>query len=392
MFDEITTFSFPTRIIFGRGAVRRMPECLKESGVRKALLVTDPGLRAAPPFDAAVSTLKEAGVEFEVFDRVHGNPIEEDVLEAAELYRSSGCDGAVGLGGGSAIDVAKAVVLMARHTGALAELEAQAGGMDRMTGPYDPIIAIPTTAGTGSEVGRSSVITSHKLGRKIIIFSPWLMPKRAILDPELTVSLPPFMTAATGMDAFTHCLESLTCPVYHPLCDAIAIHGLELVIRYLERATRDGKDIEARGNMLVAAAMGAIAFQKDLGATHSLAHPLSTEFGLHHGLANALCLPAVMRFNLDAAAPHYARLAGLFDNANHRDSASERSEAARSIEMVEKMIERLGITRGLRHHGIPRDSLEGLSRSAFTDSCHKTNIRPCTQRDLLKLYEESWQA
>lgn len=391
MFNEITTFSFPTRIVFGSGAVRRLPECLRENGARKALIVTDPGLRAAPAFDAVVSTLKEAGAAFEVFDQVHGNPIEEDVLGAAGLYRSAGCDGVVGLGGGSAIDVAKAVAVMARHDGELAELEAQAGGADRMTGPYDPIIAIPTTAGTGSEVGRSSVITSHKLGRKIIIFSPWLMPKRAILDPDLTVSLPPFLTAATGMDAFTHCLESLTCPVYHPMCDAIAIHGLELVVRYLERATHNGKDIEARGNMLVAAAMGAVAFQKDLGATHSLAHPLSTEFGMHHGLANALCLPAVMRFNLDAAAPHYARLARIFDGCRG-GGAGEKDEAARSIARVEAMIERLGIQRGLRHHGIPRESLEKLSHSAFADSCHKTNIRPCTQADLLNLYEESWQA
>jgi alcohol dehydrogenase class IV len=185
------------------------------------------------------------------------------------------------------------------------------------------------------------------------------MPKRAILDPELTVSLPPFLTAATGMDAFTHCLESLTCPVYHPLCDAIAIQS-----------------------------MGAIAFQKDLGATHSLAHPLSTEFGLHHGLANALCLPAVMRFNLDAAKPHYARLARLCDNSH---SIKQDDQAAlRAIEMVEALIDRLGIKRGLHNHAVPQDSLEGLAASAFADSCHKTNIRPCTQQDLLKLYQESW--
>lgn len=390
MFDEITTFSFPTRIVFGSGAVKRLPACLQENGVKKPMVVTDPGLRAAPAFDAVVSTLKEAGIPFEVFDGVHGNPIEEDVTKSAAMYRAGGCDGVIGLGGGSAIDVAKAVVVMARHEGRLADLEAQAGGMDRMTGPYDPIIAIPTTAGTGSEVGRSSVITSHELGRKIIIFSPWLMPKRAILDPQLTVSLPPFLTAATGMDAFTHCLESLTCPVFHPICDAIAIHGLELVVRYLERATNRGDDIEARGNMLVAAAMGAIAFQKDLGATHSLAHPLSTEFGLHHGLSNALCLPAVMRFNLDAATPHYARLARIFDGLDPK--VSEKDAAARSIVMVEAMIDRLGIQRGLRHHGVPRESLQGLSHSAFDDSCHKTNIRPCTQADLLNLYEESWQA
>jgi len=388
MFDEITTFSFPTKILFGCGAVRRLPACLEETGIHKPLIVTDPGVRATPAFAAVASTLAEGGLPFEVFCGVHGNPIEEDVLESAGLYRSAGCDGAIGLGGGSALDVSKAVVVMARHEGALTELEWQAGGMERMTGPYDPIIAIPTTSGTGSEVGRSSVITSHKLGRKIIIFSPWLMPKRAILDPELTVGLPPFLTAATGMDAFTHCLESLTCPVFHPLCDAIAIHGLELAIRYLERATRNGKDIEARGNMQVAATMGAIAFQKDLGATHSLAHPLSTEFGLNHGLANALCLPAVMRFNLEPAASHYARLAGLFGVATQQMTESE--AAVRSVAEVESMIGRIGITPGLRNYQVPRESLGPLSVKAFEDSCHRTNIRPCTEDDLLRLYEESW--
>lgn len=388
MFDEIATFSFPTRIVFGRGATRQLPMCLKETGVSRPMVVTDPGLRAAMPFQAVISALEDAGVRYEVFDRVHPNPIEEDVLLAADSYRTAGCDGVIGLGGGSAIDVAKATVVMAREQGTLADFEAQAGGMDHLKGPYDPIIAIPTTAGTGSEVGRSSVITVPRLRRKIIIFSPWLMPRRAILDPELTVSLPPSLTAATGMDAFTHCLESLTCPVYHPICDAIAIHGLELIIRYLERATHDGKDIEARGNMLVAASMGAIAFQKDLGATHSLAHPLSTEFGLHHGLANALCLPAVMRFNLDAAAPHYARLAHIYRD-RHANEPDHR-EAAEAVNLVEAMIERLGIQRGLRHHGVPRESLEGLAKSAFADSCHRTNIRPCTEDDLRQLYQESW--
>jgi len=386
MFDELSNFSFPTKITFGSGAVHQLPAVLAEHGARKPLIVTDPGLRASGVVDTVTGVLREAGIAHEVFDRVHGNPIEEDVTESAALYRSSGCDAAIGLGGGSALDVSKAVVVMARYHGPLADLEWQAGGMGRMTGPYDPIIAIPTTSGTGSEVGRSSVITSHALGRKIIIFSPWLMPKRAILDPQLTIGLPPLLTAATGMDAFTHCLESLTCPVFHPICDAIAIHGLELVIRYLERAVRDGKDIEARGHMQVAASMGAIAFQKDLGATHSLAHPLSTEFGLNHGLANSLCLPAVMRFNLPDATAHYARLAGLFG-----DGTGTPAEAAgRSVTQVEAMIARLGITAGLRHHKVLRESLPSLSVQAFADSCHRTNIRPCTQQDLLGLYEQSW--
>lgn len=388
MFDSITTFSFPTRIVFGRGAVRSLPACLRETGVRRPLIVTDPGVSATPVYTAVSSVLNDAGVPFEAFCGVHGNPIEEDVRQSADLYRSAGCDGVIGLGGGSALDVAKAAVVVAKYDGPIAELEWQAGGMDRMKGPYQPIIAIPTTAGTGSEVGRSSVITSHQLGRKMIIFSPWLMPQRAILDPELTVGLPPHLTAATGMDAFTHCLESLTCPVYHPMCDGIALQGLELIIKYLERATRDGQDIEARGNMQAAAMMGAVAFQKDLGATHSLAHPLSTEFGLNHGLANALCLPAVMRFNVDSAAPHYARVAGLFGVDTHH--MAEKAAAERCIAEVERMIERLGITRGLRNHRVPRESLESLSRKAFADSCHKTNVRPCTEADLLRLYQESW--
>ncbi len=388
MFDKVVTFAFPTTILFGAGAIQRLPLCLQEIHVTKPLIVSDPGVRSAGVLDSVVDVLQQAAIPHGIFYGVHGNPVEDDVLQSVHLYRTLGCDGVIGLGGGSSLDVAKVAVVMARHDGPLAELEWQAGGMARMTGPYDPIVAIPTTAGTGSEVGRSSVITSHALERKIIIFSPWLMPKRAILDPELTVGLPPLLTAATGMDAFTHCLESLTCPVFHPLCDAIAIHGLELVIRYLERATRNGKDIEARGNMQVAATMGAIAFQKDLGATHSLAHPLSTEFGLNHGLANALCLPAVMRFNLEPAAGHYARLAGLFGVPLH--GMSERAAAGRAVTEVEGMIERIGIASGLRRHGVPRETLAALSEKAFEDSCHKTNIRPCTREDLLRLYEESW--
>jgi 4-hydroxybutyrate dehydrogenase len=388
MFEELSSFNFPTKILFGCGAVKQLPQCLQENGIQKPLIVTDPGIAATPVLESVTAVLKAAGIPFEVYSQVHGNPVEEDVLESAALYRSGGCSGVIGLGGGSALDVAKAVVVAARHDGELTELEWQAGGTAKMVGPYDAIIAIPTTSGTGSEVGRSSVITSHRLNRKIIIFSPWLLPKRAILDPELTVGLPPFLTAATGMDAFTHCLESLTCPVFHPICDAIAIHGLELVIRYLERATRDGKDIEARGNMQVAATMGAIAFQKDLGAAHSLAHPLSTAFGLNHGLANALCLPAVMRFNLDIAAPHYARLAGLFGVPVRQMSVTE--GAAKSVDEVEAMTDRLGLKRGLRNHGIPKESLEQLSGKAFEDSCHKTNIKPCTREDLRAMYEASW--
>lgn len=400
MFDGISTFSFPTPIIFGPGAIERLPEALRECGASRPLLVTDPGLRAAAPFARVVEVLETARQAYEVFDAVHPNPVEADIESAVAAYRTAGCDSVIGLGGGSAMDAAKAVAVCATGDAPLAAYEAQAGGMDKIAriaetvGPLPPVIAIPTTAGTGSEVGRAAVITSHELGRKIIIFSPLLMPRRAILDPELTVGLPAPLTAATGMDAFTHCIESLTAPVFHPLCDAIAVGGLELVIKYLERATSDGADIEARGMMQIAASMGAIAFQKDLGATHSLAHPLSTEFGVHHGLANAICLPAVMEFNREAASGPYARLAGLFENAaGGLREMPELDAADLAIDHVERLLDRLGLTRRLRDCGegkITREALAALAVKAFEDSCHLTNPRPCTQDDLLGLYEKCW--
>ncbi len=214
------------------------------------------------------------------------------------------------------------------------------------------------------------------------------MPKRAILDPDLTTGLPPHLTAATGMDALTHHIESLTSPEFHPLCDAIAIHGIELVARYLERATKDGNDIEARGYMLIAASMGAIAFQKDLGATHSLAHPLSTEFGMHHGLANSVCLPAVMKFNKEVSQKEYARVASAFGVDLHGLSPLQAAE--KGIEAVEGLIDRLGLPKKLRECKIPEEALPKLSEKALADSCHATNPRPCTQADLLQLYKESW--
>lgn len=388
MFDKVTRFSFPTTILFGCGAVRELPACLKEIGAKKPLLVTDPGLKGAEPFKKTVAALEAAGQAYAVFGDVHPNPVEGDVDGAAAAFRAGGCDSVIGLGGGSPLDVAKAAVVRVAHEGPLAQFEAQAGGWEKIVNPMAPVITIPTTAGTGSEVGRSAVITMPELGRKIVIFSPKLMPARAILDPDLTLGLPANLTAATGMDAFTHCLESLTSPEFHPLCDAVAIHGLELIIEHLERAVKHGGDVEARGYMLIAASMGAIAFQKDLGATHSLAHPLSTEFNVHHGLANAVCLPAVMRFNIEAAEKHYARLAYLF--GMEEAGASERQAAEFAAGMVASLVDRLGLPTRLRDCGVAESALPALAKKAFEDSCHKTNPRPCTEADLLALYKESW--
>lgn len=386
--SELTTFSFPTSIVYGPGSRNQLGDILKEQRIQKPLLVTDPGLVKTEAYTLIEQTLQRQNIDFVLATDVHPNPIEEDIETCGEIFKQNKCDGIIGLGGGSAMDAAKVIAVRVSHEGDIKEYEAQVGGYAKIKGPLAPIITIPTTAGTGSEVGRAGVITSHALGRKVIIFSPLLMPKKAVIDPELTVGLPPHLTAATGMDAFTHNLESLTSPEFHPLCDAIAVGGLELCIRFLERAVRDGGDLEARGNMMIAAIMGAVAFQKDLGAAHSLAHPLSTEFDVHHGLANAICLPATMRFNREAATAHYARVASLFGRPVHAMTGLEAADAA--VEEVEALIKRIGITQRLRDFSVPEESLEMLSHKAFDDSCHKTNARPCTQQDLLKLYKEVW--
>jgi alcohol dehydrogenase class IV len=279
----ISSFAFPTAILHGPGAMRELPERLSAMGTEDAkrpLIVTDAGLLSTPTFESLHAILPKAAV----FSGVHPNPLEPDVEAAAAAYREHGCDSVIGFGGGSALDVAKIV------------RAAVAGSVPRWSeltwkdqpGALAPFIAIPTTAGTGSEVGRSSVITFGTTKR--VIFHPELLARLVILDPEVTAGLPPKLTAATGADAIVHCIESFTSPVFHPLCDAIAIEGFRIGCRYLPRAVEHGADLEARGMMLMAATMGGIAFQKDLGAVHSLSHPLSAHFGVHHGLANALCL------------------------------------------------------------------------------------------------------
>src|SRR5579872_6532722 len=280
-----SNFSFPTKIRFGPGTLKELPEHLTALGVKKPLVVTDPGLVST---DAFKSLEKISGKKWALFSGVHPNPAMEDVAAATAAYQTGKCDSVIAFGGGSALDVGKVIRICLKRP-------------DKPLIPFDfdadwsglaPCITIPTTAGTGSEAGRSSVII--KDGRKRVIFHPSLMASLVILDPELTLGLPPKLTAATGADALTHCIESFTSPVFHPLCDGIALEGARIVHEFLPRATADGRDIEARGMMQVAAMMGGIAFQKDLGAVHSLAHPLSALHQVHHGLANALCLIPVM--------------------------------------------------------------------------------------------------
>lgn len=382
---SLTTFAFPTPILFGPGAIRELPAHLARLGIRRPLVVTDPGLVETDAFHALTAVLGPAGCnqQWFLFGQVHPNPVEDDVRLAARLMRESGCDGVIAFGGGSALDAGKAARLLALRPGfPLARFYEEPADWSGLA----PLVAIPTTAGTGSEVGRSAVITLEATRRKAVLFHPALLARLVILDPELTLGLPPHLTAATGADALTHCIESFTCPVFHPMCDGIALEGLRLIVDALPRAFRDGRDLDARGRMLVAAAMGGVAFQKDLGVVHSLAHPLSTLAGLHHGLANALCLVAGMKF-CAARQPGLYRRVGLACGLDVL-RCSEAEADTLTIEFVRGFLADLGLSGRLRDRGVRPDQLDALTEQACEDPCHRTNAVPVRRADLRALYLE----
>jgi 4-hydroxybutyrate dehydrogenase len=372
------TWSFPTKIVFGKGAVSNVADAVKALGAKRALVVCDPGVVKVGIAATVRDTLEKGGIPVAVYDGVDPNPIEKNVLDGVLAFKAHGADVVVSVGGGAPLDVGKLVALKTTHERPLVDYDDATGGDRFIENTVPPIITIPTTAGTGSEVGRSGVVTLEATGRKTVIFSPYLLAKTAILDPELTVSMPARVTAATGFDALTHCLEAYCSTGDHPMADAIAIGGLELCAKYLARAVEDGTDIEARGGMMKAAMMGAVSFQKGLGACHSLAHPLSSEKNLHHGLANALCLPAVVDFNGTVVADRIKRVRDIFD-------AKALSLAAALIALRT----RLGLPDGLAKEGVTAADIPKLSQKAFEDACHRSNPRPCTQEDLAKLYETS---
>ena len=344
---SLTAFSFPTRTLYGAGALAELPAALQKLGVRRPLVVTDGGLVKTDAFRqlAAVLGAGDQGKTWFVFDGVHPNPIEEDVRQAAAALRDHQCDGVIAIGGGSPLDAGKAARLLARRPGFdLAKFYDESDWTGLM-----PLVAIPTTAGTGSEVGRSSVITLDATHRKAVLFNPEMLAKLVILDPALTVGLPPHLTAATGADALTHCIESFTCPSFHPMCDGIALEGARLIFEALPKAYRNGQDLEARGHMLVAAAMGAVAFQKDLGVVHSLAHPLSSICGMHHGLANALWLVASMRFCSERRPGLYRRVGQAAGLEVTRLSDAEADRV--TIAFVESFLAGLGLDKKLSQCG-----------------------------------------
>jgi alcohol dehydrogenase class IV len=347
-------------------------------------VVTDAGLAKTSAFRALREVLGPEGenAKWFLYSGVHPNPVEQDVREGAEVFRKGQCDGVIAIGGGSPLDVGKAIRLLIKKP----DLDFSKFYDHPDWSGLAPFVAIPTTAGTGSEVGRSSVITLQATGRKAVLFNSELLARLVILDPKLTVELPPKLTAATGADALTHCIESFTCPVFHPMCDGIALEGIHRIVLYLPRAYRNGGDLEARGNMLVAAAMGGIAFQKDLGVVHSLAHPLSTICGMHHGLANALCLVAGMKFCAERKSGLYRRV-GVACGLNVMEDTDEAADQ-KTISFISDFLSSIGLTGHLREHGVKAEQLNALSAQGFEDPCHKTNAVPVTKEDIANLYHE----
>ena len=366
--------AYLSRVQFDFGALGQLAEELQLLGVARPLLVTDPGVTAAGLAGRAAAALGRAPAA--THDRVPGNPDEASVTDALALYREAGCDGVIALGGGSAIDAAKAVALLATHPGGLADYGVLAGGAEKI-GPVAPVLAIPTTAGTGAEVGRAASITLDD-GRKIACVSPNLIPQAAICDPELTLSLPPRMTAATGMDALSHGIEAFLSTRVNPPADAIALDCIARAGRWLERAVDDGDDREARWQMLMAALEGGMTFQKGLGAVHAASHPLGA-LGHHHGTLNAVLLPAVLRFNEGHCGDKYARLRAALGLAAEADLA----------DWVAALSRRLGLPSDLGAMGVKRADLPNIAAAAARDHLNATNPRPATAADYGVILDEA---
>jgi alcohol dehydrogenase class IV len=374
---SLQRFSFPTAIVFGAGARREVGAHLLSGGLRRPLIVTDKGVAELPILTDFRRELREGGLEPVVFGEVWGNPTASQVRAGAEAFRARGADAVIGFGGGAALDVAKGVVLMAVHPGDVLEYtwdHPQRRALEHAL-PY--FVALPTTSGTGSEVGRSAVISDDTTHVKKIVFSPALLARAVFADPELTLELPPKVTAATGIDALTHNVESYLSPVYHPLCDGIALEGVRIAARALPVAFRDGRNLVARSDMMMSSMMGAIAFQKDLGAVHACAHALSTVLDLHHGLANGVMIDHVMRFNLPAASERFAELARVSRAGTTPEDF---------VAWLSGLKSELGIPARLAEVGAKPGHVPALVSVAFNDSCHRTNPRPCTQDDFERIF------
>lgn len=372
---SLSNFSFPTAIQFGPGARKEVAKHLLEQGLRRPLVVTDKALGALPVLAEFRSHL--AGLEVAVFAGVSGNPTASQAMAGAAAYREHGADCVIGFGGGAALDVAKVVGLAATHEGDIIEYAWDHPKVRAIERELPWFVALPTTSGTGSEVGRSSVISEDATHLKRVVFSPKILAKKVFADPELTVGLPAHVTAATGMDALTHNVESYLSPAYHPLCDGIALEGARIAARSLVKAVRTPNDIQARSDMMMSSMMGAIAFQKDLGAVHACAHALGAVCDLHHGLANALMIETVLAWNVEAVPDKFEELAHVCRVSGGGPGF---------VRWLGHLKQQVGITGTLASHGVKKEQIPRLVEIAFQDICHHTNPRPVQREDFERLF------
>ena len=377
---SVYQYNFPTTIRFGPGASAELPGYLIKNNLSRPLIVTDRLVAQLDFFNAIVSDLQRHGIAPAVFDDIHRNPVKSDVYRGTEHFDANGCDSIVGLGGGAALDVSRAIVLRIHHREDLFKYDDLVGGDVYVTNDVPHFITIPTTAGTGSEVGRSAIIADDETHQKKILFSPRLMAKIVFADPLLTMELPPAITAATGMDALTHNLEAYLAKMPHPLCEGIALKGISLICKSLEKAVHN-PDLEVRSNMLIGSIMGAVAFQKGLGVVHSLAHPLSSVFDTHHGLANAVNLPYGMEFNISGFEEKFR------DIARAMNLWEETGEAV--VNYLFELNEKVQIPHKLRDIGVDEEHLETLAQLALQDFAHPNNPKPVSLEDFRSLYRKA---
>ncbi|QDG75911.1 iron-containing alcohol dehydrogenase [Labrenzia sp. PHM005] len=373
-------WSYPTAMRFGAGRISEIADACKASGISKPLLVTDKGLASMDITTKTLDLLDAAGLGRGLFSDVDPNPTDLNAAEGVKVYQEGGYDGVVAFGGGSGLDLAKVIAFMAGQTRPLWDFEDVGDWWTRANADaIAPIVAVPTTAGTGSEVGRASIITKVDTAEKKIIFHPKMLPSVVICDPELTVGMPKFLTAGTGLDAFAHCVEAYSSPHYHPMSQGIALEGMRLVVDYLPRAYADGTDLEARGHMMSTAAMGATAFQKGLGAIHALSHPIGAVHHTHHGTTNAVCMPAVLQFNKSAIAERFDKAAGYLGIEGGFDGFCA---------FVDEFNASMNIPKTLTDLGVKDANIEELTAAALRDPSTGGNPIEMTVENTRALFEE----
>ncbi len=379
-FDSIYQYNFPTTIRFGAGSSKELGDYLIKNNLSNPLIVTDPTVAQLDFFKTIINDLKQKNISAEVFSDIHKNPVKSDVYKGTDVYDHTKRDSIIGIGGGAALDVARAIVLRVNHREDLFKYDDLIGGDVYVTNDVPHFITIPTTAGTGSEVGRSAIIADDETHQKKILFSPKLLAKIVFADPLLTMEIPAFITAATGMDALTHKMEAYVAKMAHPMCEGIALEGISLIHQSLEQAV-NRPDVESKSKMLIASLMGAVAFQKGLGVVHSLAHPLSSLLDTHHGLANAVNIPYGMEFNIQGFEHKFKRIAKTLELKEETGDAV--------VKYLFDLNSKINIPHKLSEIGVKQEHIETLSDLALADFAHPNNPKPVSREDFKQLYTKA---